>query len=213
MKNKDGVGAALAAAAVVLMLGGWLLARPEKKAPPGAVAPADPASAAVLANRVAMHSSTTAGKGTPAELALSLGNACMERGDPVAAEELYRAALVQDPGLSILHSALGASLHLQKKFSEAGASYRRALELDATNLSAQVGVAGIASETGHHDEAVTLFQKALQQAPDEPVALWGLAVNYQLLHDPRAAETFRRYLVVAPPSDKTEYAKRQLAVR
>ena len=38
-------------------------------------------------------------------------------------------------------------------------------------------------------------------------------MSYQALRDPRAAETFRRYLAIAPPSERTAYAARQLGDR
>nr|WP_281375277.1 tetratricopeptide repeat protein [Aquabacterium terrae] len=158
-----------------------------------------------------MHSS--ARRTTPAQLALALGNARMEAGDPVAAERLYSEAVKQDPGLSMLYSALGASQHLQKKFVAASGSYRKALELDPRDLSAQVGLAGIAFEQGHHHEAIELFERTLQQAPDEPVALWGLARSYEATNDSRTDGIFKKYLTVAPQSSRTEYARRRLAGR
>ncbi len=61
--------------------------------------------------------------------------------------------------------ARGVDHHASGRLTEAGAAYRRVLELDSGNADAPHLLGLIAQQTGRHEDAVGLIQQALEAAP------------------------------------------------
>ena len=85
-----------------------------------------------------------------------------------------RAALLRarslDPGLAEVHASLGflATFH-DRKWSEAEANFRRALQLDVRHANARLWYSWLLSARGRHEEAVQQIREAQRQQPYAPM--------------------------------------------
>jgi cytochrome c-type biogenesis protein CcmH/NrfG len=84
--------------------------------------------------------------------------------------------------------------------------YKRALEIDATNVSALSGMAMILAQAGHSDQALTLFDRVLAINPQVPMALlFKGRILYEDKKDYAAAiaswEQFLRVMPQGGPAD------------
>lgn len=84
------------------------------------------------------------------------------------AEKSYRRASEIRPTWSLPHAALGLLLvRTPGREREAEAPLRRALELDAKNLTATVALAELRTRAGDASEAVTLWRRATELKPED----------------------------------------------
>jgi tetratricopeptide (TPR) repeat protein len=101
---------------------------------------------------------------------------CLLRLDrPAEALAQFEAILALNASLPFAHASRGNAWFALGAISEAEASYRRALELDANQGVALAGLARIAISRGAHREARELAEKALGLLPGYPDAVMSLA--------------------------------------
>lgn len=101
-----------------------------------------------------------------------LADACRKAGDPERALEILRDGIQRHPDYASAHIVRARALNDLQRPSEAEASLRRVLELDAQNLVAMRGLAGLAERRGDPVEAVHWFEQivALDPANEEAAA-------------------------------------------
>jgi tetratricopeptide (TPR) repeat protein len=87
----------------------------------------------------------------------------------------FAALLRLNPALPFAHANHGGALYALGALPAAEASYRRALELDPTQIVAMAGLASIASRRGLHREARAWSEKVLAVVPNYPDAALSLA--------------------------------------
>ena len=107
-------------------------------------------------------------------------------------------------------AAYGAFLAGNRRWSEADARLREAIELDAGNVSAHVNFGNLLSDRGQPKEAEQEYRKALDLNPDESNAHYDLGLL--LLESGRTAEAegeFRNYIRLQPDDEE---GHRQLAL-
>ena len=101
---------------------------------------------------------------------------CLLRLDrPEEALAQFDAILALNASLPFAHASRGNAWFALGAISEAEASYRRALELDANQGVALAGLARIAISRGAHREARELAEKALASLPGFPDAVMSVA--------------------------------------
>lgn len=98
----------------------------------------------------------------------------------------------------------GKQAFAQQNFPKAIDSFKRALAADPNNPEAHAYMGFILVQAGHSDGALLAFDKALIQAPNMPMALWGKGmVLYQEKKDYTGArQIFERLLNLMPPGDE-----------
>ena len=104
------------------------------------------------------------------------GKAFEEGGDDRSAAEKFRAALALNPKNADAHLSLGSVLERQGNMDRAFDHYSQALSLDSS-VNARIAMANALRGAQKYKEAVVLYQKALQQSPREPFALYNLALT------------------------------------
>jgi tetratricopeptide (TPR) repeat protein len=105
----------------------------------------------------------------------ALGLCLLRLERPAEALDQFEALLKLNPSLPYAHASHGNSLLALGAISEAEASYRRALVIDANQGIALAGLANIASSRGAYPEARAWAEKALTVVPEFPDAVMSLA--------------------------------------
>jgi tetratricopeptide (TPR) repeat protein len=101
---------------------------------------------------------------------------CLQRLDrPAEALQHVDTLLKSHPDLSFAHANRGNALISLGALGKARASHLRALDLDPSNLAAQVSLALIATHRGEHDEARSRAREVLARLPGFPDAILSLA--------------------------------------
>jgi len=109
-------------------------------------------------------------------------------------------SLALEPDLPEGHSAMAwIQMFLDWNWYGAEASIRRALELAPGNAQV-LRVAGVLVSTlGRHEEAITLYRRALEQDPLSPASYINLAVSFHAANRlAEAEESFRKAVELAP---------------
>ena len=142
----------------------------------------------------------TAGEGVARE------SAAGSTGDGAQMITALEARLAQNP--RDLEALIGLGrVYLQTgQVPKAIEFYKRALEIDATNVSALSGMAMILAQAGHSDQALTLFDRVLAINPQVPMALlFKGRILYEDKKDYAAAiaswEQFLRVMPQGGPAD------------
>ena len=99
-----------------------------------------------------------------------------------------RKALALDPDLAEAHAVLANTLQEEWQWTEAEDEYKRALDLNPNNASAQAGYALWLSCQGRSDEAINWVQRA--QALD-PIGVSGSSVSWILFQSHRYDDAIR----------------------
>jgi Flp pilus assembly protein TadD len=87
----------------------------------------------------------------------------------------------------------------QGNLDQAESLYREAIQSDAQNLDAMLGLATIAAQRGNAQQAIGFYERALELEPRNPVAQSGLiAIIGQA--DPQMSETRLKQLIAREPS-------------
>jgi tetratricopeptide (TPR) repeat protein len=94
---------------------------------------------------------------------------------PAEALEQFQALLGMDDSLPYVHASRGRALLALGEVTEAEASYRRALEIDANQCVALAGLAYLSSSRGAYPEARAWAERALAILPGFPDAVVSLA--------------------------------------
>jgi cytochrome c-type biogenesis protein CcmH len=104
----------------------------------------------------------------------------------------------------------GKRAYSSQDFPKAIDAFKKALAADPDNPEAHAYMGFILVQAGHSDGALMAFDKALAQAPNFPMALWGKGmVLYREQNDYAAArEIFEKLLNLMPPGEeRNEIAK------
>jgi TolB-like protein/Flp pilus assembly protein TadD len=111
-----------------------------------------------------------------------------------------RKALELDPELAEAHVLLAFMLQKEWQWAEAEAEFRRALELNSSDASAQAGFSEWLMCQGHTDEALAWAQRAREH---DPVAVSGIDIARILFAAHRYDEAIResRSVVAVRPDD------------
>ncbi len=142
---------------------------------------------------------------------MSLGSLYLQTGDARQSVEQFEQVVSLDPTISVAWSGLGNAQEALEQISEAGASYRRALDLSlGRNRSALAGAARIRALTGQEAEAVALLESMLRSSPSDTDLKADLARAHYLLgirhlHEGRRDE-FRAAMRLAVELDPAEGA-------
>jgi tetratricopeptide (TPR) repeat protein len=105
----------------------------------------------------------------------ALGLCLLRLEQPDQALTQFDAILALNPSLPFAHASRGNALLALGAISDAEASYRRALDLDANQGVALAGLARIATSRGAHREARERADQALAALPGFPDAVMSLA--------------------------------------
>jgi tetratricopeptide (TPR) repeat protein len=101
--------------------------------------------------------------------ALALSNRCTESG---AVLGRLRPSVAGDSSFSF---SIGLAYAACKRYSDAEASFSRALETDPANFDVLYNLGLVARHANHLERARQVFEIAVKQRPDDPDALYGLA--------------------------------------
>jgi tetratricopeptide (TPR) repeat protein len=143
-------------------------------------------------------------KDIPARNAFGL---CLIRlGRPGEALAQFDALLLLDPSLPFAHASQGNALYALGLGAEAEASYRRALQLDAGQVVALVGLARLSNTRAAYAETRIWAQKALEVFPGFPDAVMTLAAAELASGDIAAAESRLRALLDTTPLESGRIA-------
>jgi eukaryotic-like serine/threonine-protein kinase len=123
-----------------------------------------------------------------------------------AAANLFQQALQLDPTYALAYASLGDAywkkyLHTKdvRLIEGTRAPCNQALHLDEHLSAAHECLGTVAAGTGHYEEAVKEFERAIESEPTNNDAYTGLARAYELLGQPDAAEkTYRRAIDLRP---------------
>ena len=142
---------------------------------------------------------------------LSLGFVFYERGYFEQAQQFFEQAGRNNPNSAEAVYGLGSAYLQQQKNSEARDCFQRALKLQATypgtwpNCWNNLGI--LAAREGNYDEAIELFQHALQIDPKHSIALQNLGSAYrQKKNWPEAQEALERALQLNPDDPEANYS-------
>jgi Tfp pilus assembly protein PilF len=106
--------------------------------------------------------------------------------------ESGRASL--SPGIAEAYQALQAG-----KLDQAESGYRAALQADAQNVDALLGLATIAARRGNAQQAIGFYEQTLQVEPRNAVAQAGM-IDIIGQADPQMSETHLKQLIAREPS-------------
>ena len=136
----------------------------------------------------------------------ALGLCLLQLDRPLDALAQFDAILALDQSLPFVHASRGNSMFGLGAISQAEASYRRALELDANQGVALAGLARIAVSRGANHEARELAEKALIALPGFPDAVMSLAAAEMGERAVGSAEARLRALLTDTPLTALERA-------
>ena len=89
---------------------------------------------------------------------------------------------------------------MKKKYPEAYAQFKKALEVDPDNLDGRFGLANSLKEQGKLDEAIPEYEKAIALSEKDPRSYGQLGLIYEKKQDmAMALENYQKYLAFAPP--------------
>ncbi len=132
--------------------------------------------------------------------------------DPDRAADLFRQAIVLDPGFALAHAGL-ANAYLElfwwkkepRLVDEAIASARRAAELNDRLAEVHITLGEIYRTTGKYEESVREFQRALTIEPRSSSAFGGLAKAFAAIGNLGAAEETYKQAIALKPDDWLNY--------
>lgn len=129
--------------------------------------------------------------------------------DTAAAERDLRQAIALNPSYARAYQYLSAVLTTQRRFDEAVAAARTAVDLDPLSPNENTTLGVRLFYAGRFDEAIAQFRQTLRRSPDLPVAHWGLAVAQR--ERGRHAEAVQEIERAVALSDHAPYMRAWLA--
>jgi tetratricopeptide (TPR) repeat protein len=109
---------------------------------------------------------------------LALGTFHFERGDVVAAEQMFRAAMALAPESAEAHNNLGLIYAHQGAYHKAIAAYEAALELEPGIAAVEHNLGASLQAIEAYDEAVAHYQTALALGEPQTTTLLNMAIAY-----------------------------------
>ncbi|MCK4415010.1 MAG: tetratricopeptide repeat protein [Candidatus Eisenbacteria sp.] len=130
----------------------------------------------------------------------SLGVALLELGDTEGGEAMVRAALARDPSYAPAWRNLGRLQEMHGDTLKAIDSFRRAFDEDPYFASAGIDLARLLYARRADEESARVLRRVLARTPDQPDALWNLAVlcGTRLGQRPAAIDLLDRLLRLVP---------------
>ncbi|MDO8653799.1 MAG: tetratricopeptide repeat protein [Undibacterium sp.] len=115
-------------------------------------------------------------------------------GQPDTAQKVLIQGLQQGlPDYVNAHYNLGITFYEQRRYSDAIASYHRALEIEPEHVKTLNNLGEALSALGASDEAIACFEKALENKPDYLNAYHNLLLRMQYSILPTQREVFARH--------------------
>jgi Flp pilus assembly protein TadD len=138
---------------------------------------------------------------SPAKATVNQGGLRLARGDLDGAEELYREAIVIDPGNATAHANLGYLLALRGRHEDAIGEAERAIALDPARSApwAHMGMSQIA--LGSVDDGLSSLSRAVRLDPENYFAWDAMGRTLLALGRPGEAEIAWASAVTAHPDD------------
>ncbi|MBN1510903.1 MAG: sulfatase-like hydrolase/transferase [Phycisphaerae bacterium] len=128
-----------------------------------------------------------------------LAYATQQMGDLTEADKLYEQALAKDPEHAAIRTWHAGLLLLQKREEEAATEFARALQINADDVEARLGLGQIAAQRGDFDNAHAQFERILQREPKNIRALHALGILHARQKNwDEAARLFREVLAINP---------------
>lgn len=109
------------------------------------------------------------------ETYMSLGTLLTKNGQFEDALECFERAIRHDPDLASARSRLAKELAKRGKVKRADILFRQSLVMDPNLLEGWLGLAGVLEDMGEAQAALAAYEKALELAPDNPIALGSYA--------------------------------------
>jgi len=134
------------------------------------------------------------------ELQVALARAALARGQADRLLERFGSTPLSAPKANAELRALVGMAYLERvRLREAARAFEQALELDASNVTAQIGAARVAAARANPAEALSRVERVLGAAPDSVPALLLKAelLEQQSQHD-AAASAYRAAVAAAP---------------
>ena len=120
--------------------------------------------------------------------------------DATAAAASLQRSLQIKPDASV-YSDLGVMLRAQRRYAEAEAAYRRALELDPSLVPALGNLGNVLLDQHRLEAAELVLTEAVSRAPDQPWLLRNLALSLLARGAADRAEAFLRQALAIAPQD------------
>src|SRR5690606_22427646 len=111
---------------------------------------------------------------------LRIANSALASGDLEVALSLFQRITAAYPDNLDGWIGFGNALYLSGDISQARQAYQAALERDGNQLDALLGLARMDVRQRKLDDARLRYQQALQAWPDNPLAMAGMGVTYDL---------------------------------
>ena len=140
-----------------------------------------------------------------AEAHVGLGDARAAKGEIDGAIASYQKALVHNPLNPRVHASLGRIYFAEKSlYYEAVNAYKKAIDLDPTDVEARMGLAEVYEDKGLYPEAVAEYKTVVAQDPKHTGALYNLALVYEKVDPKESIALWERYISLAgaQPSEK-----------
>lgn len=125
---------------------------------------------------------------------LNLGTAYGETGRYLKAEKIFRHVTDMDPDLALGWNNLGFILVMLNRYSDAIAACQRATVLDPGDVHGWDSLGYAYLTAGSLEDAIETLRRALRVCPQNPDALFHLALAYQKLNQPERARRLQQRL-------------------
>ena len=144
----------------------------------------------------------------------NLGNAYMQIGDIVNAEQALKDAIKSKDGLVTAYNSLGYVYIMQKEYGKARDVLKRGLVLSPNYASAHTNLGTAYLNLRDHDSALKHFNKSLELNPNSPFPHKGLGQVYKATGDSkRALEHLRRAKSINPNDPEVDATILELGKR
>lgn len=133
---------------------------------------------------------------------LRIADSALHSGDIPVARSLYRDLSQSHPHVADVWQGLGDTYFLTGDYESARAAYAQAGQIDPTQLGPRLAQARVDVRLRQFEQAIARFQAILGETPDQPIALAGLGVVYDLQGRPELAQQTYRKGLTAHPGDE-----------
>jgi len=134
---------------------------------------------------------------------------CLERSDTVCAAGRLQRAVKVAPRFSAAWNQLGTMAYQRRRYGDAEANFRKALEADPEAFEPLVNLGGVLLNLGRPGEAVAYNQQAVARRPNSALANSQLGLTWFELGDGGEAE---KYLKAAIRLDPAHFSHPQLTL-